>query len=126
MKMKTALSLVAAAVALLSHSAFAQDKSRAEVKEETKKAVKAGETKAGEAAPGAKEMPGKSTKERAERKAETAKAVKAGETKAGESLPGAKEAPTKSTKTRAERKAETAKAVKEGATLPAGEAAPKK
>src|SRR6185503_14107177 len=51
MKMKTALSLVAAAVALLSHSAFAQDKSRAEVKEETKKAVKAGETKAGEGQP---------------------------------------------------------------------------
>ena len=51
MKMKTALSLVAAAVALLSHSAFAQDKSRAEVKEETKKAVKAGETKGGEGSP---------------------------------------------------------------------------
>lgn len=88
MKMKTALSLVAAAVALLSHSAFAQDKSRAEVKEETKKAVKAGETKGGEGTPGSQKT--MSTKDRAERKAETAKAVKAGETKAGETTPGEK------------------------------------
>ena len=37
MKMKTTLSLVAvAAVALFSHGAFAQEKSRAEVKAETK------------------------------------------------------------------------------------------
>ena len=88
MKMKTALSLVAAAVALLSHSAFAQEKSRADVKEETKKAVKAGETKGGEGSPDSAKT--KSTKDRAERKAETAAAVKAGETKAGESTPGQK------------------------------------
>jgi uncharacterized low-complexity protein len=90
MKMKTALSLVAAAVALLSHSAFAQEKSRAEVKEETKAAVKAGETKAGEGQPGADKTKAKSTKTRAERKAEAAAAVKAGETKAGEGQPGVK------------------------------------
>ena len=88
MKMKTALSLVAAAVALLSHSAFAQEKSRAEVKEETKKAVKAGETKGGEGSPASEKT--KSVKDRAERKAETAAAVKAGETKGGESTPGQK------------------------------------
>lgn len=127
MKMKTVLSLVAAAaVAMLSHTAFAQDKSRAEVKEETKKAVKAGETKAGEAMPGPKEAPTKSVTTRAERKATAKEAVKAGETKAGEGMPGAKEAPVKSTKTRAERKAETAKAVKEGTTLPVGEATEKR
>jgi hypothetical protein len=84
MKMKTALSLVAAAVALLSHSAFAQEKTRAERKAETAAAVKSGETqKAGEAAGSTQKAPA-STKDRAERKAETAAAVKAGETKAGE------------------------------------------
>lgn len=123
MKMKTVLSLVAAAVALLSHSAFAQEKSRAEVKEETKKAVKAGEeSKYGEVAPGAKEMPMKSTKTRAERKGETKAAVKAGETpKAGE-VPS-KEAPAKSTKDRPAVKAEAKSAVKAGETKP-GELAP--
>jgi len=121
MKMKTALSLVAAAVALLSHSAFAQDKSRAEVKEETKKAVKAGETKAGEGQPGAKAEAGKSTQTRAERKADAAKAVKAGDTKAGEGSPDS--AKVKSTKDRAERKAEAAAAVKAGETK-AGEGQP--
>jgi uncharacterized low-complexity protein len=125
MKMKTALSLVAAAVALLSHSAFAQDKSRAEVKEEAKKAVKEGDTKAGEGQPGADKTTTKSTKTRAERKAEANAAVKAGQTKAGETQPGADKAMAKSDKARADVKAETKKAVKEGTTLPAGEV-PKK
>jgi hypothetical protein len=122
MKMKTALSLVAAAVALLSHSAFAQDKSRAEVKEETKKAVKAGETKAGEGQAPAEKT--KSVKTRAERKSETAAAEKAGAIKAGESTAADKSA-GKSDKARADVKAETKKAVKAGET-PMGEAPAKK
>lgn len=121
MKMKTVLSLVAAAVALMSYSAFAQDKSRAEVKEETKKAVKAGEIKAGEGA-AEKPMKAKSSKARADVKDETKTAVKGGEIKAGEGA-AADEKPmkTKSTKARAEVKDETKKAVKEGATPAAGE-----
>ena len=90
MKMKTTLSLVAAAVALLSQSAFAQQ-TRDERKSEAAAAVKAGETpKAGEGGPAG----GKTTtssKTREERKAETAAAVKAGETpKAGEAPAGQK------------------------------------
>lgn len=122
MKMKTALSLVAAAVALLSHSAFAQEKSRADVKEETKAAVKAGETKAGEGQPGATKAMTKSTKTRAERKAEASAAVKAGEEKAGEAGPG-KTPMAKSTKARADVKAEAKEAVKAGETK-AGEGQP--
>jgi hypothetical protein len=63
-------------------------KDRAERKAETAKAVKAGETKAGEGSPDSQKT--KSMRDRAERKAETAKAVKAGETKAGETTPGEK------------------------------------
>jgi cell division protein YceG involved in septum cleavage len=127
MKMKTVLSLVAAAVALMSHSAFAQDKSRAEVKEETKKAVKAGDIKAGEGATGTAEKAPKSDKAaRAEVKGETKKAVKAGDIKAGEGTAvDEKTAKAKSTKARAEVKEETKKAVKEGTTTPAGEGAKK-
>lgn len=90
MKMKTALSLIAAAVAMLAQGAFAQSASaptRAEVKAETKKAVKEGKTTpAGEAAPAAA-AGGKSDKPRAEVKAETKKAVKEGATApAGEAI----------------------------------------
>ena len=54
MTMKTVLSIVAAAaVALLSTQSFAQDKTRAEVKAETKEAVKKKELPAGEGAPAA-------------------------------------------------------------------------
>lgn len=122
MKMKIALSLVAAAVAMLSQGAFAQDKSRAEVKEETKAAVKAGQTKAGEGAP--TEKAAKGEKARADVKADAKTAVKAGDTKAGEGKPAA--AAPKGEKARADVKADTKKAVKEGTTMPAGEAAPKK
>jgi hypothetical protein len=52
------------------------------VKAEAKAAVKAGETKPGEAAP--KVDKSKSTKARAEVKADAKAAAKAGETKAGE------------------------------------------
>jgi hypothetical protein len=83
MKMKTVLSLVAAAVALVAQGAFAQtpapEKSRAEVKEEAKAAVKTGQTKAGEGAPTEKAA-AKSDKARADVKAETKKAVKEGTT----------------------------------------------
>ena len=125
MKMKTALSLVAAAaVALFAQGSFAQDKSRAEVKEETKAAVKKGETTAGEAnAPTPK---AKSTRNRAERKAETAAAEKSGAIKSGESAPTMEKAAGKSDKARADVKAETKKAVKEGGTPAAGEGGPKK
>ena len=121
MKMKTTLSLVAAAVALLSHSAFAQQ-TREERKAETAGAVKSGETmKAGEGGPAAAK-PTQSSKTREQRKAETAGAVKAGDTpKAGEGGPAVAK-PTESSKTRAERKAETAAAVKAGETPKAGEA----
>jgi hypothetical protein len=115
MKMKTTLSLVAAAVALLSHSAFAQEKTRAERKAETAAAVKAGETKEGEGAPGT-QKPAASTKNRADRKAETAASVKAGDIKAGDATQGKTATDGKSTKTRAERKSETAAAVKAGET----------
>jgi hypothetical protein len=121
MKMKTTLSLVAAAVALLSHSAFAQQ-TREERKADTAAAVKAGETpKAGEGGP-AVQKPTQSTKTRSDRKSETAAAVKSGETpKAGEGGPAVQK-PTQSTKTREERKSETAAAVKSGETPKAGEA----
>ena len=126
MKMKTALSLVAAAaVALFAQGTFAQDKSRAEVKEETKAAVKKGETKAGEANPTPVEKT-KSTRNRAERKAETAAAEKSGAIKSGENAPSMEKSGGKSDKARADVKAETKKAVKEGGTPAAGEGGPKK
>ena len=121
MKMKTTLSIVAAAVALLSQSAFAQT-TRAERKADTASAVKSGESmKAGEGGPAAAK-PTQSSKTREQRKSETADAVKAGETpKAGEGGPAAAK-PTQSSKTREQRKAETAEAVKAGETPKAGEA----
>ena len=92
MNVKTALSLIAAAVGLLAGQSFAQTPApkvdRAAVKAEAASAVKSGETKAGEAAPGAK-MDAKSTAKRADVKAETKEAVKKGETpKAGEAIAG--------------------------------------
>jgi hypothetical protein len=121
MKMKTTLSLVAAAVVVLSHSAFAQQ-TREERKADTAAAVKSGETqKAGEGGPNVGK-PTQSSKTREQRKSETAAAVKAGDTaKAGEGGPAAGKA-TQSSKTRAERKSETAAAVKAGETPKAGEA----
>ena len=94
MKMKTALSVLAAAVAaVMSSGAMAQDaasapKSRADVKAETKAAEKSGQTiKAGEAgqAPAAE---AKSNKTRAERQATTKEARAKHElTPAGEGSP---------------------------------------
>lgn len=110
MKMKTTLSLVAAAaVALFTSGAFAQEKSRAEVKEEAKTATKTGG--AGEAgAPAAKP---KSTKARADVKAEAKDAEKTGKIETGDASKAAK---PKSTAARADVKSETKAAVKAGQT----------
>lgn len=117
MKMKTTLSLVAAAaVALFSFGAMAQDKTRAEVKEETKAANKAGQIATGDqAAPMPKP---KSTANRAQVKSETAAAEKSGQIATGD-LP-AKTAKPKSTANRADVKAET-KAANKAGEIPSGE-----
>ena len=127
MQIKTTLTLIAAACALFAGQAFAAShaakEDRAKVKEETKAAVKKGDTaKAGEATPGAAAPMAKSDKARADVKADTKAAVKKGETpKAGEAAPAA--APmAKSDKARADVKAETKAAVKKGETPKAGEA----
>ena len=116
MKMKTTLSLVAAAVALFSYGAFAQEKSRAEVKEETKAANKAGQIEKGDA-PAATPKP-KSTANRSDVKAEAKAAEKAGTIPAGDA--SAKTPKPKSTANRADVKAET-KAAEKAGTIPAGE-----
>jgi hypothetical protein len=120
MKMKTTLSLVAAAaVALFTSGAFAQDKTRAEVKEETKAANKAGDIATGESTKAAKP---KSTKARTDVKGETKAANKSGEITTGESTKATK---PKSTAARADVKTETKAAVKAGQTTE-GEAPAKK
>jgi hypothetical protein len=110
MKMKTTLSLVAAAVALFSYGAFAQEKTRAEVKAETASANKAGKIATGDMdAPVAKP---KSTANRSQVKSDTAAAEKSGQIATGD-LP-AKTAKPKSTANRAEVKSETKAANKAG------------
>lgn len=111
MKLKTTLSLVAvAAVALFSHGAFAQEKTRAEVKAETAAANKAGKITTGDLdAPVAKP---KSTETRSQVKSETAAANKAGKITTGDlDAPVAK---PKSKANRAEVKSETKAANKAG------------
>jgi hypothetical protein len=126
MKMKTTLSLIAAAaVAMLAQGAYAQaasSPSRADVKAEGKAAAKSGETKALETQ-SASPSKAKSTKARADVKSETKTAVKAGETKPGDKP----DMPTKSagTKAKSDVKAEGAAKAKEDAKPVAGEA-PKK
>jgi hypothetical protein len=100
--------------------------SRAEVKEQTRAANKAGQLTSGEATPGEKQAPINSTKTRAERKAETMEARRKGELRpSGEatykSSMSQQGATAKSTKTRAERKAETLEAAKQGKLPPGGE-----
>lgn len=131
MKMKTALSVVAAAaVALFAQSSFAQDttKSRADVKAE----AKANKTPAGEVGQAPAKLP-KSDKTKADRKAETAEAKKAhelapaGETAGEKATPGTeKVSKSDKAKARAERKAEAARLRKEGKLAPAGETAVEK
>jgi hypothetical protein len=126
MKLQTTLSVLAAAVALFSQTAFAQEKTRAEVKAEAASANKSGQITAGEAQPKAPST--KSDKNRKDVKADTAAANKAGKTMpAGETEP--KTPDTKSNVSRATVKSETASANMSGKTMPAGEggiAGPKK
>lgn len=117
MKMKTTLSLVAAAaVALLSFGALAQEKTRAEVKAETASANKAGKIATGDMdAPTPKP---KSTANRSQVKSDTAAAEKSGQIATGD-LP-AKTAKPKSTASRTDVKAET-KAANKAGEIPTGD-----
>jgi hypothetical protein len=106
--------------------AQASSPTRAEVKAQTKQAVKErATTPAGEAVPDETKAPDtKSTKTRAERKAQTMEARKGGElAPAGTKPDYPKGSKAKSDKTRAERKEETRQARKEGKLAPAGESA---
>lgn len=133
MKMKTALTVLAAASAMFAQGAFAQAASMPASRADVKAEAATARTPAGEG-PGAmtKAPSTTSSKTRMERKGETAQAAQAGELKPAGPATGAKEQMAEqkkpSTKTRMERKAETNAAVKAGATIPAGEGpdAPKK
>jgi hypothetical protein len=122
---KVALATIFVMTQALALSAYAQEKSRPEVKAETASAVKAGTIPKGEAgapqAPAAKMTAEEAAAARAKRKAETAAAVKAGDVPKGEGTSVSKtEGKTGEGTTRAKRKAETASAVKAG-TIPKGE-----
>jgi hypothetical protein len=116
--------LPATLLALASVQVFAQDAasttSRAEVKAETKAAVKAGTIPVGQAGSEKADTGGPSTTPRAEVKADTKAAVKAGAIPKGQS--GSEKADTgaPSTTPRAEVKADTKAAVKAG-SIPRGE-----
>ncbi len=104
--------------------AQASSPTRADVKAQTKQAVKERTTTpAGEAVPDETKSPDtKSSKTRAERKAQTMEARKAGGlAPAGTSPDYPKGSKSKGDKTRAERKAEASQARKEGKLAPAGE-----
>jgi Domain of unknown function (DUF4148) len=120
-----AVAVVLVAAQAIAMSAFAQDKTRADVKAEAASANKAGAIAKGEA--GAPVAAAKSTKARAEVKADAAAAVKAG-TITSTKREEAANRPKKVTMTkeekdeaRAKRKAEAAAANKAG-TIPKGEA----
>jgi hypothetical protein len=117
-------SLIAAAVAVFASGAYAQDaaapKTRAEVKAETKKALKDGTANPPGEGNVPTATPAKSDKPRAEVKAEAKKAVKEGTGTKGEGS-SVTAVPKKSDKSRAEVKAETKKAAKDGKLTPAGE-----
>jgi hypothetical protein len=124
-----ALTTVLAAAAAMAPAALADTenaaRSRAEVKQETIAAMKAGQIVSGEFMP--TETPA-STKTRAERKAETMAARDKGElVHAGISTYRAsisqQNATAKSTKTRAERKGETMEAIKNKLVMQPGDAA---
>jgi hypothetical protein len=118
---KLALATVFVLSQAVALSAFAQEKTRAEVKAEAASAVKSGAIPKGEQS--APEMKAKSTKARADVKSDTKGAVKAGETakSEGEKSEGGAMKKTQSTKARADVKAETKAAVKAG-EIPKGEA----
>ena len=105
--------------------AQASSPSRAEVKAQTKQAVKdRATTPAGEGIPDETKAPDtKSAKTRAERKAQTMEDRKEGQLAPAGTRPDyPKGSKSKGEKTRAERKAETREARKEGKLAPAGEA----
>jgi cell pole-organizing protein PopZ len=119
---KLVLAAILVASQSLALSAFAQDKSRAEVKADTASAAKAGAIAKGEA--NAPQAAAKSTKARADVKADAAAATKTGATAKGEATPD--KATAKNTMSaeekaaaRAKRKAEAAAATKAG--TPKGE-----
>lgn len=116
---KIALATVFVLSQALALSAFAQDKTRAEVKAEAASAVKSGAVVKGEGTPNAPAA--KSTKARADVKAEAKATEKAGAVVKGE---GSASPSGKSTKARAEVKSEAASAVKAG-TMDRGEATKK-
>jgi colicin import membrane protein len=121
---KLAIAAILVATQALAASAFAQDKSRADVKAEAASANKAGAIAKGEV--GAPVAAAKSTKARAEVKADAAAATKAGTTPKGDASmekPAAKSTMTAEEKAaaRAKRKADAAAANKAGA-IPKGEA----
>ena len=126
-----AAALAVAAVWSPAALAQASSPSRAEVKAETRQAVKdKATTPAGEGVAGEAKAPDmKTSRTRAERKAQTRADRKEGNLAAAGPAPDyPKNSKSKGTKTRAERKAETAQARKEGKLAPAGEgsAAPAK
>lgn len=123
------ISIVAAVTGFASLGAWGQGTqappSRAEIKAETRTALKAGQlTPAGEGSPAAAPQ-SPSTKTRAQRKAETLQARKAGELRRAGLEPEWKAARAAarvpSTTTRAERKATTLAAARAGQLTPAGE-----
>ena len=134
MKIKTAASLIAAAVALLAQGAYAAEpasapKTRADVKAETAAAAKNKElTPAGEGKQAAPTK-AKSDKTRTEVKSDTAALEKQGKlAPAGEGKSTTTPAPKTSDTTRAAVKADTTDAAKKKELTPAGEGpgAPKK
>jgi hypothetical protein len=126
MKIKTAASLIAAAVALLAQGAYAADAAssptRAEVKAETAKANKEGKLMpAGDGKPNTPATKSSDTT-RAAVKADTAAAEKQGKLMpAGDGKPNTPATKSSDT-TRAAVKADTTKLNKEGKLLPAGDA----
>jgi len=119
------LALAAAIVAsqALALSAFAQEKSRADVKAEAASATKAGEIRSGDKPP-EKQPKAKSTAARPAVKADTAAAAKAGKIEKGEATAPENTAKPTSTAAKADVKKDAAAATKSGA-IPRGEAATK-
>jgi hypothetical protein len=120
---KLVLTAVLVAAQSLALSAFAQEKSRADVKADTASAAKAGAIPKGEQ--NAPQAPAKSTKARADVKAETAGAAKTGTIAKGEASgekPAAKSTatPEEQAAAKAKRKADAEAANKAGA-IPKGE-----
>jgi hypothetical protein len=118
--------LPATLLALASVQVFAQTDgasttSRAEVKAETRQAVKAGAIPKGQSGSEKADTGGPSTTPRAEVKADTKAAVKAGAIPKGQAAPEGAQATGPSTVPRADVKADTKAAVKAGA-IPRGEA----